>query len=267
MKFYLSYFKLIFKTGLQYRTAAIAGILTQIFFGFVYIMVYIAFFTSDNAQTPMTLQQIVSYTWLCQCFFSLVNMAYTDQEIFNLIRKGNIAYELIRPKNLYFMWYSKIISKRLSLVTLRCIPLLILAFCLPSPYRLSLPISISSFILFVLTLIAGTFLMTAITTLYHVIAIYTLDEKGISMIIIALADILSGLVVPIPFFPKFLQKISNILPFRYVSDLPFRVYTGNIPLRNGITSLIIQLIWIFITILIGYLLMKKAQKKVVVQGG
>ena len=39
MRFYLSYFKLRFISGLQYRFAAIAGILTQFFFGIVIIMV------------------------------------------------------------------------------------------------------------------------------------------------------------------------------------------------------------------------------------
>ena len=43
MRAYVSYFKLKFISGLQYRSAAIAGIATQFFFGFVYIMVYSAF--------------------------------------------------------------------------------------------------------------------------------------------------------------------------------------------------------------------------------
>ena len=41
MRAYYTYFKLKFITGLQYRAAAWAGIATQFFFGFVYIMVFI----------------------------------------------------------------------------------------------------------------------------------------------------------------------------------------------------------------------------------
>ena len=40
MKGYLSYFKLKFILGLQYRSAALAGILTQFFFGFIYVFVF-----------------------------------------------------------------------------------------------------------------------------------------------------------------------------------------------------------------------------------
>ena len=82
-----------------------------------------------------------------------------------------------------------------------------------------------------------------------------------------LSDILSGLVLPIPFFPNFLQKISNFLPYRYVSDFPFRLYVGNISLQEGIKGIIIQIIWIIILILIGKLITKKALNKVVIQGG
>ena len=46
---YLKFFKLRFITNLQYRAAAIAGIATQIFFGFVFIFVYLSFYSSNPA--------------------------------------------------------------------------------------------------------------------------------------------------------------------------------------------------------------------------
>ena len=81
MKSYLSYFKLKFKTGLQYRAAALAGISTQLFFGIVYISVYIAFYESDSASLPMPIGELVSYLWLNQAFFALVYMWYKDKDI------------------------------------------------------------------------------------------------------------------------------------------------------------------------------------------
>lgn len=267
MKFYFSYFKLKFISGLQYRTAAIAGISTQIFFGLIFIMVYVAFYSSNSVNLSFNLGQAVTYVWLGQCFFSLINMFYKDNEIFEMIRKGDIAYELIRPKKLYFVWFSKIIGQRLAMVSLRCVPVIIIALLLPSPYNLSLPINFPSFLLFILSLIIGTLLMTSIITLYHVITLNTLNEKGITNIFVAVSDLLSGLVVPIPLFPKFLQVISNYLPFRYISDLPFRIYSGNIGINEGIIGILIQIVWIVIIIIIGYLLTNKSLKRVVVQGG
>lgn len=267
MKFYLSYFKLRFITGLQYRTSAYAGLATQLFFGLIFIMVYLAFYESGTGKNPMEIQQLTSYLWLNQAFFSLFYMLYKDGEIFDLIKNGNIAYELIRPKKLYFIWFAKIIGQRLSMVTLRCIPIFIISFFLPYPYKMGLPVSFGHLILFILTLITGTLLMTAIITLYHIIVLKTLNEKGIPQVFSAIADLLSGLIVPIPFFPKFLQVISDFLPFRYINDLCFRIYSGHINIQEGLFGFGIQIVWIIIIVSIGYFMINKSLKRVVVQGG
>ena len=267
MKFYLSYFKLRFISTLQYKAAAIAGISTQIFFGLIFVMVYLAFYESGSSNYPMKIKELVSYIWLNQAFFSLVYMTYKDKEIFNLIKSGNISYELIRPKKIYFMWYSKIIGHRLSRVVLRCVPGLIFAFLLPMPYGLSLPYSFLNLLLFIITLLICAFLMTSIITLFHVITLFTIDEKGIMALFGSLGDVLSGGIVPMPLFPSFMQKITNVLPFRYVSDLPFRLYSNNITINEGLYGILVQIIWIIITVIIGNLLLNKALKRVVVQGG
>ena len=138
MKSYFSYFKLKFITGLQYKAAAYAGVCAQIFFGLVYILVYIAFYESDSSNLPMPLNQLVSYLWLNQCFFTLVYMWYKDKEIISMIKSGNIAYELCRPQDLYLMWACKILGERLSQTTLRILPVIFVAIILPSPYNLEL---------------------------------------------------------------------------------------------------------------------------------
>ena len=109
--------------------------------------------------------------------------------------------------------------------------------------------------------------MTFLILLYHIICIFTLDEKGIVNIFMVLSDLLSGLAIPIPFFPKTLQYITNLLPFRYISDFPFRLYVGNITMNEGYIGIIYQIVWIIILVILGRILTKKALKKAVIQGG
>ena len=178
MRAYFSYFKLKFISGLQYRSAALAGIATQFFFGFVYIMVYVAFYESGSGSVPMELSQLITYVWLNQSFFALINQFYKDQELFQLIRTGNISYELSRPKNLYFLWYFKILGQRLANVVMRFFPLLLVTVLLPEPYKFSAPESLLSFGLFILSLFIGTLLVTAMSTLYPILMLLTMNEKG-----------------------------------------------------------------------------------------
>ena len=267
MKAYLTYFKLKFVSSLQYRSAAWAGIATQFFFGFVYVMVYVAFYESGGNNLPMELPQVVTYLWLNQALLALVNQFSKDQELFKLIREGGISYELARPKNLYFMWYFKVMAQRLASVLLRFFPLLIVTMILPFPFHIGTPASILHFISFLISLSLGTLLVTALSVFYPIITLVTMNEKGIVNLIMTIASILSGVDVPIPFFPKFLQLVSSFLPFQYISDLPFRLYVGNISIKDGVFGMFIQFIWIIIFIIIGNVIMKINIKRVTVQGG
>lgn len=68
MKKYLSFFRLRFSMGLQYRTAALAGVITQFVWGFMEIMIFRAFYQADAAAFPMSLSATASYVWLQQAF-------------------------------------------------------------------------------------------------------------------------------------------------------------------------------------------------------
>ena len=85
MSSYLSYFSIKYKTGLQYRLVALAGLSTQFFFGFIYVLIYCAFFKSGSNNSPMTLSEVVSYLWLQQAFFAFIYMHYKDKDIINMI--------------------------------------------------------------------------------------------------------------------------------------------------------------------------------------
>ena len=85
MTSYLSYFKLKYITGLQYRIAALAGLSTQFFFGFVYVSIYVAFYESGGSNLPMKLEEVITYIWLEQAFFALIYMLHRDKEILDKI--------------------------------------------------------------------------------------------------------------------------------------------------------------------------------------
>ena len=267
MKQYFAYFKLRFITGLQYRAAAIAGLSTQLFFGFIFIMVFIALYESSSVVAPMKIEELVTYMWLNQAFFSLMFLYAKDHELLSAVKNGDIAYELCRPQEPYFKWYIKMLSTKLSNVCLRCLPVLILAFMLPKPYTLALPNSLLAFILFLISLSLGALLVTAIVTLFHIVTFYTLDERGVVGMLIVVAEFFAGAIIPVAFLPKSVQIIGDYLPFKYLFDLPYRVYSGNITIDSSYSLILMQFIWLVIIVTIGYCLTKKALRKVVVQGG
>ena len=56
MRKYLAFFRLRFSMGLQYRAAAVAGIVTQFFWGAMELLAFRAFYQADPGAFPMSFQ-------------------------------------------------------------------------------------------------------------------------------------------------------------------------------------------------------------------
>ena len=102
---YLSFFKIRFSAGLQYRAAAIAGVVTQFFWGLMEIRMFMAFYRSDPSAIPMEWDSLVSYIWLQQALLAMFMLWFFDNSIFDEISSGGVALELCRPCDIYSMWF------------------------------------------------------------------------------------------------------------------------------------------------------------------
>lgn len=267
MRAYFSVFRLRLANGLQYRSAALAGIATQFFWGFIIIMVFEAFYSQASVAPPISLPQLVTYVWLQQAFLSFIMLWFRDNELFQLITSGNIAYELCRPTGIYGFWYAKLLAQRLSSAALRCSPILLVALFLPRPYRLSLPADVTAAGLFVVTLLLGLLILVAISMLIYISTFVTMSAAGSLLMFGVIGEFLAGMVIPIPLMPDWLQTIVNVLPFRLTADFPFRVYSGHIPAEEALAIIPLQLIWLAGLVVIGRFAMGKALRRVVIQGG
>lgn len=267
MKKYLSFLQLRFIMGLQYRAAALAGIATQFFFGFMRIMIFHAFYQSDPSSFPMDFSATVNYIWLQQAFLAFFMVWMMENEIFDSIINGNIAYELCRPINIYTMWFSRSIATRLSKAVLRCFPILILVTFLPYPYGLQAPAGPLHFFLFLLTLILGLAVTVSFCTLIYVLTFFTISPEGLRILSISIIEFFAGEIIPLPFFPKKLQTLMEILPFAAMQNVPLRIYSGNMSYPEMQKAILLQIFWLIILIFIGKSLCYLAEKKITVQGG
>ncbi len=265
MKKYLSYFKLRFNVALQYRAAAIGGMLTQFFWAIMQILIYQAFYkvtTSNN----MSIEQLVSYIWLKQAFYTII-AGSTNGEIKTMIETGNISYELCRPTEIYWMWFSRTLADRFAGGMLKSLPMLIITPLLPAGLALMPPAGILELILFILTLLLATFLMASIVNVFYISIFYTMSSKGTNSIFYAVIEFFGGSFIPIALMPSFWQSLCYMLPISLACDLPFRIYSGNISVTDAIPYIIMQIIWIVLLTICGTIIMSRRLKKVVIQGG
>ncbi len=267
MKKYWSFFKIRFINGLQYRAAALSAVATQLFWGFMYILMYAAFYRSNPAQFPMEFSDLATYIWLQQALLALFMTWYFDMDLLNSISNGNIAYELARPLEIYSMWFVKETATRTSRAALRCGGILLVAFFIPQPYGLSLPESIPSFLLFLLSVFLGTLVMVSLSMIVSGITFYTTSSQGVRIAASTIGDFFGGGIVALPFWPDGLRQVVSLLPFAATQNVPFRVYSGNLAGAEAAFSIFLQVFWLVVLYACGRLLFRRALRHVVVQGG
>jgi len=264
---YCTYFRIRFTSGLQYRAAAMAGVATQFAWGFLTVLLYKAFWEADPDAFPMGIAQVTSYMWLRQAFLALFNSWTVDGSILSDITGGNIAYELVRPLDIYALWFTKNISMRAANVTLRFLPVLIVAAVVPAPYGMSLPADVPAALGFLATMILGAFVTCALVMFIYIFTFFTMQPLGVRMVFNAVTEFCGGNLVPLPFFPPALAAVLELTPFAAMQNVPFRIYSGHIAGWDILRHMGLQAAWLVVLVLLGALLMKKALKRAVIQGG
>ena len=267
LKKYLSFFRLRFAMGLQYRTAALAGIVTQFFWGFMQIMVLYAFYRADAAAFPMSFSAAVSYIWLQQAFLAIFAGWMMENEIFDSIVTGNIVYELCRPIRIYNMWFFRSVAHRMAKAVLRCFPILAVAVFLPEPYGMKLPVDLLHFLLFCVALVLGLLVTVSFCMVVYILTFFTISPQGLRMLFISAVEFLSGGVIPLPFFPDAIKKILELLPFASMQNAALCIYSGSFSPTQTYRAIGLQIFWLVTMVGTGKLLCYVAEKKITVQGG
>lgn len=263
MNGYLAILKIRMKVLFQYRAASIAGVLTQLFWGMIQVMIFQAFYHQASVPEPLSLDQAVSFIWIGQALLQLLPWSL-DKEIERQVKSGNVAYELIRPLNLYGLWLMRSLAMRLIPTLMRCAPIFILGGWL---LGLKAPVSWEAAVAFLCSILFAFVLSASITTLVIISIFWTLSGEGIQRLLPHMAALFSGMVVPLPLFPSWAQPFLSLQPFRGVMDIPCRLYTGVIPTSEAFYYLGFQLVWTAVFIIGGLYLMKKALRQFVIQGG
>ena len=267
MGMYLGLFRIRFINALQYRAAALAGVSTQFAWGFMEIFAFSAFYRSNPAAFPMEFSHTVSYIWMQQAFLALFMMWFWENDIAEAVLSGSIAYELVRPMDLYGRWFCQAAANRLSRALLRCIPIFLITFFIPKPYRLSPPPDIQALSLFLISCALGLCVVVAFSMLLYISLFYTVSALGVRALFGTLADFLSGAIIPLPFFPPRVLAVVRLLPFAAMQNMPLRIYSGDIAGRDAAAGILLQVFWLIALVAAGRIAMSRSLKRVTTHGG
>jgi ABC-2 type transport system permease protein len=193
-----------------------------------------------------------------------LTMWNVDQDVREMIRSGTVAYEMLRPLDLYTLWYSRAAASRIGPTLLRAVPMFIVAGLF---LGMKLPESPASGTAWILATVGAVLLASAFATLITISQLFTLSADGIARLAPIVVYTFSGMLIPLPLLPDWLQPFFDFLPFRGMIDTPFRLYIGHIPAAHVGSVLAHQLAWTASFILFGRWLLSRATRRLVIQGG
>lgn len=270
MRAYLATFRARFRTVMGYRAAALAGVFTQLFFGFILVHILESWYAS-GAGAPIGLAQTASYVWLGQAFLAF-QVWGPDPELRDLIRSGEVARDLLRPSDLFGLWFARTLGWKAAGVALRFwVVLAFAALVLPAlgmpELALNAPASPAGFAAFLAMMALATLTSAGLAVLVSCFQFSQVSAAGASAIAGAASMFFSGLIVPLPLLSGPVERLSALLPFRGLADLPFRFWLGTLPPRAVFSQAAYQAGWVLALIAGGWLYTRSRLGRIAVAGG
>jgi ABC-2 type transport system permease protein len=258
---YLEFAKKAFAREATYRMEVFTNVGSLLARLYLMKMVWVALYAQNVAPAGVPLHAIITYTTIA-LLMSLVLEIDGTRIIRDRVREGSIATDLMKPINLPLYFFSDGFGQTLLHAVL-IVPSLLLALFIvhidvPSPFVL---------LAFALSFALGYVVNFLMNFLMNSIAFWTLETFAIQLIIRWVSDLLGGQIVPLIFFPGFLQKIVLALPFAAVYSTPLLIYLGNIPPSAYPAAFATQLAWIAGFAILAMFVWRGALRRVVVQGG
>jgi ABC-2 type transport system permease protein len=260
---YWAVFRCCLASMLQYRSGILAAVATQIFWGAIKTIILIALYGQSDAVLPITLGQALTFIWLGQAIITLLPWD-VDHEIEEMIRNGNFAMMLCRPMDMYLLLFTRSLALRLIPTMIRSAIVIAVAVVF---FGLGLPVSWAAALAFGCSLVCASLVASSITAVVMTTLCWTLSGEGVQRILPHFTLLFSGLVIPLPLFPSWLQPLLNVQPLRCILDIPCRLYTGVIPASEAVIFCGFQLAWCALIVAGGRWLMGRALRRIEIQGG
>ncbi len=256
-----------FKTEfLQYRVGNLMWFGVNLLDLAAKIFLWTAIFNNANSEvlSGFTLELMIVYVIATQIVFHLTFLN-PQFEISEDIRMGTIAMKFIKPISYRLQILFSSLGQTLGEFIFGVAPITVI-FC----FYLSIAdisLSISSVILFVVSVIVSYVINFLIAFTFGIIVFYTKNGFGIMQLKEVVFLLFSGALIPIDFYPQTLKAVIDFLPFKQVVYVPIAILIGRLEGLEAIKAIALQVGWIFIIFLVFNFIWKNAIKKVVVQGG
>lgn len=263
---YVAFVRNAFLNMLAYRLRYFTGIITYLLFVSVHYFIWQAVFSGHPEGFEIngfTLSEMISYVaigWVSRSlYFSSI-----DNEIDELVRSGQISIYLLRPVHFHTMMLSQAAGESIFRLLFFTVPISLVIFAL---FPVSFPASLGSLAYFLLSTALSFLVLAEINFMTGLCAFWFKSIQGVMRAKYFLVQLLSGLLLPLSFFPATVQRIAECLPFKAIAYIPLQLYLGKLSGSDAWAALGEQVLWYVLLAMASYFLWRAAVRVLTLQGG
>jgi ABC-2 type transport system permease protein len=246
-----------------YPAATWAGILTNTVFGFILAYVFLAMYDTRDDIGGYNAADTLTYVWLTQAMLAAVGI-FGSADFAERIRRGDVATDLIRPVHPLRAGLAFDYGRALYHTLFRGLPPFVIGAFV---FDLTAPSDPVVWVVFLVSVALAVAVSFAFRFLYNLSAFWLLEYRGPMRIAIGLAAFFSGFIIPVSFFPQWLQTLAYATPFPSMLQLPVDVFVGQTVGAELVTTLAMQAGWALALCTVCYAVFSRGSRKLVVQGG
>lgn len=248
----------------HYRLAMVAGLGTNLVFGFIRsAILFAAVRSAGGSLAGYTTGTISAYIWLSQGLLGAIEMS-GRAEIGDRVRTGDVAVDFIRPVDLQTWHLAEDMGRAAYSLIPRGVPSVLVGAL---TVGLVMPGTATPYVLGVLSIIAGVAISFYCRYAVNVLGFWLLDTRGVRTLYGVSSTFLAGLFVPVALFPSWLHTLAYCTPFPSVLQTPINVISGRDTGMTAVLDLAVQAGWLVITCLAGRALTGAGRRKLVLNGG
>ena len=252
-----------FQRHLTYRAAAMAGLMTNLFFGLLRAAVLVALYGGREEMSGVTLRGAITYTGLTQALIAYLTL-FSWYPIMDSVASGEIASDLLKPLDYYTFWLSQDIGRAFASAIMRGLPL-ILFYALV--FDITIPATAIQWLALMLALILSLLVSFSWRFLVNLAAFWTPNALGIGRFAFGLSWVLSGFFLPLRFHPDWFVRLAELTPFPATVNTVVEIYLGVLTGPDLLNALLGQLLWLVVLVLAGKLVLHAGVRRLVIQGG
>ncbi len=253
-----------FRRWSAYRAAAVAGAVTNSVFGLLRAAITVAAVgAAGGTIAGYSALDVATYTWLTQALIAPISV-WVWAELADRVRTGDIAVDLARPVDLQLSWLAADLGRAAFVLLPRGLPPLAVGALTTG---LALPSSGWSYLLGAVSVVLAVGISFAIRFAVNLSAFWLMDVRGVLTLQMVLSNILSGFIIPVAWFPARLGAIAAATPFPSMLQTPVDILSGRVAGVHALQVVALQCFWLVIMLAIGRLVLARATRRLVVQGG